>query len=80
MGIKNSQQNIISTPRFSISDSLSHNWKKKANLTVVIHGMTRSKELIEMLHKCEIQISYNGLLLCTPDAETSKSCPRDIAH
>ena len=80
MGIKNSQQKIISTLRFSISDSLSHNWKKKPNLTVVIPGMTRSKELIEILHKCEIWTNYNGLLLCTPDAETSKSCPRDIAH
>ena len=33
------------------------------NLTVVIHGMMRSKELIDMLHKCGICISYNDLLL-----------------
>ena len=54
-----------------------------SNLTVVLHGITRSKELIDMLHKCEIYISYNDLLfLCNIwallDTETSKTCPRGI--
>lgn len=55
------------------------------NLTVVIHGMTRSKELIDMLHKCGICISYNDLLLlydawALEDAESSKTCPVGIAY
>ena len=55
------------------------------NLTVVIHGMMKSKELIDILHRCGICISYNNLLLlyaiwALRDAEISKSCPRDIAY
>ena len=54
-------------------------------MTVVIHGMTRSKELIDILHRCGICISYNDLLLlyaiwALRDAETSKTCPRGIAY
>ena len=52
------------------------------NVTVVIHGMTRSKEVIDMLQKCEICIIYNNLLLlhaiwALRDAETSKTCPSE---
>ena len=55
------------------------------NLTVVIHGMTRSRELIDMLHKCGICISYNYLLLlynfwAVRDTESSNTCPRGIAY
>ena len=55
------------------------------NLTVVIHGMTRSKELIDILHKCGICISYNSLLLLYAiwawrDVESSKTCPREITY
>ena len=55
------------------------------NLTVVIHGMTRSRELVDMLHKCGICISYNDLLLlytfwAVRDTESSKTCPRGIAY
>ena len=54
-----------------------------SNLTVVIHGITRSEKLIDMLHKCGICISYNDLLLLYTiwallDTETSKTCPRGI--
>ena len=54
------------------------------NLTVLIHGMTRSKELIDILHKCGICISYNSLQLlyiwALRDADSSKTCPRGIAY
>ena len=54
------------------------------SLTVLIHGMTRSRELIDILHNCGICISYNSLLLlyvvwALQDAETAKTCPRGIA-
>ena len=50
------------------------------NLTLVIYGMTRNKELNDIMQKCRICISYNDLLLLhkigvSRDAETSKSCP-----
>ena len=50
-----------------------------------IHGITRSKELIDMLLKCGICISYNNLQLLYTTwafrvAETSKTCPRATAY
>ena len=33
------------------------------NLAILIHGMTRSRELIDLLHKCGLCISYTDLLL-----------------
>ena len=50
-----------------------------------ILGITRSKELINMLHKCWICISYNYLLLLyviltLRDVETSNTCPLGIAY
>ena len=58
-----------------------HNRKKNA---LEIHGITISKELIDMLRRYGICISYNDLLLLNiiwalRDAETSKTCPRSIA-
>ena len=52
------------------------------NLTVVIHEITGSKD---MLRKCGICISYNYLLLLYTisslrDAKTSKTCSRGIAY
>ena len=51
------------------------------NLALEIHGITISKELIDMLRRYGICISYNDLLLLNTiwalrDAETSKTCPR----
>ena len=45
--------------------------------------MTRSRELIDILHKCGFCISYNDLLLlydawALMDAKSSESCPREI--
>ena len=47
--------------------------------------MTRSKELIDILHKCGICIGYNDLLLlyaiwALRDDDTSKTCPHRIAY
>ena len=54
-------------------------------LIVVIHGMTRTKEFIEMLYKCGIYISYNKILLLQAiwtfgEAEFCKTCPCGIAY
>ena len=54
------------------------------NLALEIHGITISKELIDMLRRYGICISYNDLLLLNTiwalrDAETSKTCPRSVA-
>ena len=54
-------------------------------LTVVIHGMTRSKEFIDILHRCGVCISYSDLLFlhaiwALRDVETSKTYPRGIAY
>ena len=85
---KTNFRNEKETWTFNISDKLLHNREKmltSVNLTVVIHGMTRSKNLIDILHRCVICISYNDLLLfyviwALRDAETSKTCPRGIAY
>ena len=58
---------------------------KLSTVNLEIHGITRSKELINMLHKCGICISYNNfqLLFITwalRDAESSKTCPRAITY
>ena len=52
---------------------------KLLTVNLEIHGITRSKELINMLRKCGICISYNNpqLLFVTwalRDAESSKTC------
>ena len=50
-----------------------------------IRGITRTKELINMLRKCGICISYKNLQLlfvtwALRDTESSKTCPRAIAY
>ena len=52
------------------------------SIAVVIHGLTRSREIIDMLHKCGLCISYADLLLLYDswallDAEAT--CPVEIA-
>ena len=72
----------------STSVNLLHNLKKNAKLCQlhwVIHGMTKSEKLIDILHKCGICVSYNNLLLlyaiwALRNAEISKNCPRCIAY
>ena len=54
------------------------------NLAVLIQGMTRSRELIDLLHKCGLCISYTSLLLlydawALEDAEASEISPVGIA-
>ena len=55
------------------------------NFIVAIHRMTRSKEVIDILHKCGICISYKYLLLLYPiwalqDPETFSTYPCDITY
>ena len=53
------------------------------NLGVNVHGMTRSKDLIETLHKSGVCISYADTLLlydhwALMDVEASTTCPQEI--
>ena len=54
------------------------------NLGVNVHGMTRSKDLMETLHKSGVCISYADTLLlydhwALMDVEASTTCPQEIA-
>ena len=54
------------------------------NLAVTVHGMTRCKDLLDILHKSKVCISYADTLLlydhwALMDVETSETCPQEIA-
>ena len=54
------------------------------NLGVNVHGMTRSKDLVDTLHKSGVCISYADTLLLYEhwafmDIEASSTCPQEIA-
>jgi len=54
------------------------------NMGVNVHGMTRSKDLMETLHKSGVCISYADTLLlydhwALTDVEASTNCPHEIA-
>lgn len=54
------------------------------NLGVNIHGMTRSKDLVDTLHKSGVCISYADTLLlydhwALMDVEASATCTQEIA-
>ncbi|MES9879868.1 MAG: hypothetical protein ABW185_03205, partial [Sedimenticola sp.] len=54
------------------------------NLGINVHGMTRSKDLVETLHKSGVCISYADTLLlydhwALMDAQESRTCPKEIA-
>ena len=54
------------------------------NMGVTVHGMTRSKELVETLHKSGASISYADTLLvydhwALMDVKASATCPPEIA-
>ena len=54
------------------------------NLGVNVHGMTRSKDLVDTLHKSGVCISYADTLLlydhwALMDVEASATCPHEIA-
>ncbi|KAI4824681.1 hypothetical protein KUCAC02_013179 [Chaenocephalus aceratus] len=54
------------------------------NMGVNVHGMTRSKDLVETLHKSGVSISYADTLLlydhwALMDLEASATCPQEIA-
>lgn len=54
------------------------------NLGVSVHGMTRSKDLVDTLHKSGVCISYADTLLLYDhwglmDVEASATCPQEIA-
>ena len=54
------------------------------NLSVMIHGMTKSRELIDILHKEGIGISYNDVLMvrdfwAVNDLKHSSDCPFELA-
>ena len=55
------------------------------NLGVNVHGMTRSKDLVETLYKSSVCISYADTLLlydhwALMDVEASGTCPQKIAN
>ncbi|KAL8608806.1 hypothetical protein ACOMHN_059488 [Nucella lapillus] len=55
------------------------------NLGVNVHGMTRSKDLVNTLHKSGVCISYSDTLLlydhwALKDVEVSETCPPEIAN
>ncbi|KAK1884263.1 Pre-mRNA-splicing factor ISY1 [Dissostichus eleginoides] len=54
------------------------------NMGVNVHGMTRSKDLVETLHKSGVSINYADTLLlydhwALMDLEASATCPQEIA-
>lgn len=54
------------------------------NLGVNVHGMTRSKDLVNTLHKSGVCISYEDTLLlydhwALMDVKASETCPQEIA-
>ena len=54
------------------------------NLGINVHGMTRSKDLVNTLHKSGVCISYEDTLLlydhwALMDVEASATCPHEIA-
>jgi hypothetical protein len=55
------------------------------NATVTLHGMTRSKELVDSYYKMGMGISYRNILLLRDlwtmhDLERCSICPDEIAH
>ena len=55
------------------------------NLTMILHGLTRSKELVDVFHKCGLGISYASVLLirdawAVHDIELCHACPNKIAE
>ena len=55
------------------------------NLGVNVHGITRSKELVEIMHKSGVCVSYADTLLfydhlALIDVEASASCTQEIAN
>ena len=54
------------------------------NLGMNVHGMTRSRNLVDILHKSRVCISYSDIQLlydywALQDAESSSTCPQEIA-
>ena len=54
------------------------------NLSVDVHGLTKNKELVDVLHKLGIGISYKDVLLvydawAVHDLQLSSSCPYELA-
>ena len=54
------------------------------NMGVTVHGMTRSKDLVETLHRSGVCISYADTLLlydhwALMDVKASETCPQEIA-
>ena len=55
------------------------------NLAMTLHGLTRSKELVDLFHKCGMGISYASVLLlrdawAVHDMELCNECPHEIAE
>ena len=56
----------------------------QAQITATLHGLTRSKEMVYLLHKLNIGISYNDILYlesvwAADEIEKSAACPKEIA-
>ena len=54
------------------------------NMGISVHGMTRSKDLVQMLHKTGMSISYADTLFlydhwALMDVDASATCPQEIA-
>ncbi len=56
----------------------------KTNLSVLLHGLTKSREIVDILHKNRLGISYNDVLMLrdfwvVKDLQQSTDCPFEIA-
>lgn len=56
----------------------------EVNLSILLHGLTKSREIIDLLHKDGIGISYNDVLMLRDfwvfsDLKGSLNCPSELA-
>ena len=56
----------------------------KTNISVMLHGMTKSREIVDVMHKTGLGISYNDVLMLRDfwvvnDLKRSLNCPFELA-
>ena len=56
----------------------------EVNLSVLLHGLTKSREIVDLLHKEGLGISYNDVLMLRDfwvfsDIKCSPNCPSELA-
>ena len=57
----------------------------KIQLAITIHGLTRNKELVQLLHKFGLAISYNDTIDLESawpyhENQVSQVCPKELAY